>query len=205
MSVSSLTKYDWECNCCKCNTSLRCTMMPAISDGQEMKPTKSLSLADYVPYLVNRVGAALVTRFSSEALEKYDLSIAMWRVLLNLASAGAQRLVDLSDQTSVEVSTLSRLVSKLAQKGLVTRARAENSNREVTIALTSKGNELVSELIPVARHLEQTAISHLSSKELVALKKILRQIYQNLTQSPTISQDAKRTGTSKKHAGCFSR
>lgn len=172
-------------------------MAAAISQGSAMKPTERLSLADYVPYLVNRVGAALVTRFSSEALEKYDLSIAMWRVLLSLASAGAQRQVDLSDQTSVEVSTLSRLVSKLAQKGLVTRARAENSNREVTIALTGKGNELVSALIPIARHLEQTAISHLSSKELVALKKTLRQIYRNLTHSPTISQDAKSTGTGK--------
>ena len=159
-----------------------------------MKPTESLSLADYVPYLVNRVGAALVMRFSLEALDKHDLSIAMWRVLLTLASAGAQRLVDLSDQTSVEVSTLSRLVSKLAQRGLVTRARAENSNREVTIALTGKGNALVSELIPIARDLEQTAISHLSSSELVALKKTLRRIYQNLTNSPAISHNAKRAG-----------
>jgi DNA-binding MarR family transcriptional regulator len=149
-----------------------------------MKPTESLSLADYVPYLVNRVGAALVARFSLQALEKHDLSIAMWRVLLGLASAGAHRLVDLSDQTSVEVSTLSRLVSKLARKGLVTRARSENSNREVTIALTRKGTALVSALIPIARDLEQTAISHLSSRELAVLKKTLRRIYQNLASGP---------------------
>jgi DNA-binding HxlR family transcriptional regulator len=103
----------------------------------------------------------------------------------------------LSDQTSVEVSTLSRLVSKLAQKGLVTRARAENSHREVKIALTSKGNELVSELIPVARHLERIAISHLSSKELAGLKKTLRHIYQNLTRNPTISRNAGGIGSGK--------
>jgi len=162
-----------------------------------MKPTDNLSLADYVPYLVNRVGAALVARFSSEALEQHDLSIAMWRVLLILASAGAQRQVDLSDQTSVEVSTLSRLISKLAQKGLVTRARAKNSNREVTIALTRKGSALVSELMPVARDLEQIAISHLSSGELAALKRTLRQIYQNLTHGPAMSQDA---ATSRKRS-----
>jgi DNA-binding MarR family transcriptional regulator len=158
-----------------------------------MKPTDNLDLADYVPYLVNRVGAALVARFSSEALEKHDLSIAMWRVLLILATAGAQRQVDLSDQTSVEVSTLSRLISKLAQKGLVTRARAKNSNREVTIALTRKGSELVSALMPVARHLEQIAISHLSSGELVALKKTLRQIYQNLTHAPAATVETGRS------------
>jgi DNA-binding PadR family transcriptional regulator len=97
----------------------------------------------------------------------------------------------------VEVSTLSRLVSKLAQKGLVTRTRAENSNREVTIALTRKGKALVSELIPVARALEQTAISHLSSRELVALKKTLRRIHQNLTDRPASAQNAKRGSGSK--------
>jgi DNA-binding MarR family transcriptional regulator len=173
-------------------------MTATISDGSAMKPTESLSLADYVPYLVNRVGAALVARFSSEALEKHDLSIAMWRILLSLASAGAQRQVDLSDQTSAEVSTLSRLVSKLAQKGLVTRARAKNSNREVTIALTRKGSALVSELIPIARHLEQTAISHLSSGELVTLKKTLRQIHENLTRSPVMPRDAGSADTGRK-------
>jgi DNA-binding MarR family transcriptional regulator len=121
----------------------------------------------------------------------------MWRILLSLASAGAQRQVDLADQTSAEVSTLSRLVSKLAHKGLVTRARAKNSNREVTIALTKKGSELVSELIPVARQLEQIAISHLSSGELVTLKKTLRQMHENLTHSPAASRDAGSADTGK--------
>jgi DNA-binding MarR family transcriptional regulator len=175
-------------------------MTATISDGSAMKPTETLSLADYVPYLVNRVGAALVARFSAEALEQHDLSIAMWRILLNLASRGAQRQIDLSDQTSVEVSTLSRMVSKLAQRGLVTRAPAENSNREVTIALTKKGSELVSGLIPVARRLEQTAISHLSSGELATLKKTLRQIHENLTHSPAKARDGGGTGTGEKRA-----
>jgi DNA-binding MarR family transcriptional regulator len=76
---------------------------------------------------------------------------------------------------------------------LVTRARAKNSNREVTIALTRKGSELVSALTPVARHLEQIAISHLSSGELVALKKTLRQIYQNLTHAPAATVEPRRS------------
>jgi hypothetical protein len=47
--------------------------------------------------------------------------------------------------------------------------------------------------MPVARHLEQIAISHLSSGELVALKKTLRQIYQNLTHAPAATVETGRS------------
>lgn len=159
-----------------------------------MKPTKGLSLSDYVPYLVNRVGAAAVARFSSEALEKHDLSIAMWRVLLILADAGTHRQIDLSDQTSIEVSTLSRLVSRLIRMGLVTRVRAKSSNREVTIALTAKGEALVSELIPVARQLERVATSGLSAAALKAFKDTLRRVYGNLTATSDTTQRTSAAG-----------
>jgi MarR family transcriptional regulator, organic hydroperoxide resistance regulator len=146
-----------------------------------MKKTGLLDLQDFVPYLINRVGTALVQRFSAEALDRHDLSIAMWRVLLALWDAGTHRQIDLSDQTSIEVSTLSRLIGRLEQRKLVARVRAKTSNREVTIALTPKGRALVQELIPIAQRLEEVAIAHLPPREVDALKTTLRRVYANLT------------------------
>ena len=83
-----------------------------------------LDLPDYLPYLVNRVGAALVARFTADALAQHGLTIAMWRVLAALSDNGAQRQVDLAGLTSIDVSTLSRLVSRLIAMGLVTRLRS---------------------------------------------------------------------------------
>jgi MarR family transcriptional regulator, organic hydroperoxide resistance regulator len=146
-----------------------------------MKKAELLDLQDFVPYLINRVGTALVARFSTEALERHDLSIAMWRVLLALWDAGTHRQIDLSDQTSIEVSTLSRLIGRLEQRKLAVRVRAKASNREVTIALTPKGRALVQELIPIAQRLEEVAIAHLPPREVDALKATLRRVYANLT------------------------
>jgi len=141
---------------------------------------KKLNLPDYLPYLVNRVGAALVARFTADALDTHGLTIAMWRVLAALSDNGAQRQVDIAGMTSIDVSTLSRLVSRLIAMGLVTRLRSVRSNREVMVRLTAQGETLVGELIPVARALEKSAIAGLPKGELAAAKTALRRIYNNL-------------------------
>ena len=139
-----------------------------------------LDLGNYLPYLINRVGFALVESFS-RALKPHQLSIDMWRVLAALSNNGAQRQVDLSGMTSIDASTMSRLVSRLIHLGLVTRSRSETSNREVVVALSPKGRALVQRLIPIALRLEQTASSDLPARDLAVVKRLLRQMYGNLT------------------------
>src|SRR3954447_16888858 len=125
----------------------------------------SINLPDYLPYLVNRVGAAIALRFSEDALAQHDLSIAMWRVLAAMSRVGPQRQIDLSDVTSIDVSTLSRLVTRLVRLGLATRLRSKSSNREVTVQLTPKGTKLVGELIPIAHRWERIASASISSED----------------------------------------
>jgi DNA-binding MarR family transcriptional regulator len=139
-----------------------------------------LDLDNYLPYLLNRVGFALVESFTAEALKANHLSIDMWRVLAALSNNGGQRQVDLSGMTSIDVSTMSRLVSRLVRMGLATRSRSEKSSREVVVALTPKGCTLVQRLIPVASKLEQVASADVSARDMVVVKRALRQFYDNL-------------------------
>jgi DNA-binding MarR family transcriptional regulator len=112
------------------------------------------------------------------------LSIAMWRVMAALSSTGIQRQIDLADLTSIESSTLSRLVTRLVRTGLVTRTRSASSNREVAVTLSAKGNTLVARLIPLAREYETAAIAGLSPQELAVLKRCLRRVYSNMKNRP---------------------
>jgi DNA-binding MarR family transcriptional regulator len=147
-----------------------------------MARSKTLDLGDYLPYLINRVGAALVARFTEDGLVQHGLSIATWRVLVTLSQMGPLRQIDLAAHTSIDVSTLSRLVTRLVQQGFVTRARSSNSNREVIVQVTAKAEKLIAELIPVAHRLERTAMAGLSATELRQVKECLRKIYGNLTR-----------------------
>ena len=63
----------------------------------------------------------------------------MWRVLAALSHNGAQRQIDLVQMTSIDASTMSRLVSRLVRMDLATRSRSQTSNREVVVALSTKG------------------------------------------------------------------
>jgi MarR family transcriptional regulator, organic hydroperoxide resistance regulator len=145
-----------------------------------LKPPSRLDLGDYVPYLANRVGMIIAEQFGEEALAPHGLSIAMWRVMAVLAANGSQRQIDIVDKTSIEASTLSRLVTRLVRIGLVARTRSANSNREVAVELTTKGSALVARLIPMARQYEADAIAGLSPQELTLLKSSLRCVYDNM-------------------------
>lgn len=140
----------------------------------------ALKLDGYLPYLVNRVGAALVARFTSEALARHDLTIDMWRVLVALSNSAGKRQIDLAAMTSIEKSTVSRLVTRLVKTGLVTRSRSRTSSREVVVQLSARGQNLVNRLIPVALELEQLASKGTSSADMAAMKRVLRQAFDNL-------------------------
>jgi MarR family transcriptional regulator, organic hydroperoxide resistance regulator len=148
------------------------------------KSSAKLNLGDYLPYLVNRVGNIIADQFGEEALAPHGLSIAMWRVMAVLASAGRQRQIDLADLTSIDSSTLSRLVTRLVRLGLVTRTRSTSSNREVAVRLSPKGGGLVAQLIPIGLQFEAAAIAGLAPQELMTLKRCLRRMYANMKARP---------------------
>jgi DNA-binding MarR family transcriptional regulator len=147
-----------------------------------VKDRVHLDLGNYLPYLLNRVGFALVESFTAEALKADGLSIDMWRVLAALSNNGGQRQVDLSEMTSIDVSTMSRLVSRLVRMELVTRSRSQTSNREVVVTLSAKGRALVRRLIPIAQELERKASAGLTAKELAEAKRLLTRMYANLAK-----------------------
>jgi len=121
--------------------------------------------------------------FSRAALAKHALGIDMWRVLAALADNGGQRQIDLAGATSIEASTVSRIVTRLTRDGLVTRTRSATSSREVVVQLSPKGRALVRRLIPVALRLEREAAAGIPPKQLQAVKTALRAVYRNLSRS----------------------
>jgi DNA-binding MarR family transcriptional regulator len=136
-------------------------------------------LSNSFPYLLNRVGVRMGELFSRR-IAMYGVTLPMYRVLAAVWETGDQRLSDLSAVTTTEISTLSRLVGEMKRKGLVTRSRLEDNGRTVAINLTAKGRLLVEELMPIAVHFEEVAVSNFSEEEVAHLKIVLREIYQSL-------------------------
>ena len=83
-----------------------------------MSKRPHLVLDNYLPYLINRVGSAVAETYTAQALDKRNLSLAMWRVLAALSSNGEQRQIDLVAMTSID----DRSSTPLAPYGTVTKS-----------------------------------------------------------------------------------
>jgi DNA-binding MarR family transcriptional regulator len=140
-----------------------------------------LDLDNYLPYLINRVGSAIAEIYTADALAPLGLSLDTWRVLAALSNNGGQRQIDLVAMTSIDVSTMSRLITRMVRQGLVTRTRSKTSSREVVIALSAKGRVQVESLIPIAKQMEVAAATGLPPKDLAVVKRALQRMYVNLT------------------------
>jgi DNA-binding MarR family transcriptional regulator len=136
-------------------------------------------LSNSFPYLLNRVGVRMGELFSRR-IAPFGVTLPMYRVMAALWENGDQRLSDLATVTTAEISTLSRLIGEMKRKGLVTRSRLEDNGRTVAINLTPKGKSLVEELMPIAVHFEDVAVSSFSASEISRLKVVFREIYQSL-------------------------
>jgi MarR family transcriptional regulator, organic hydroperoxide resistance regulator len=139
-------------------------------------------LGDYVPYLLGRAGVTLSHNFSRE-LDRFSVSLPMWRVMSALLDEGEQRLGDLARITAIELSTLSRITAAMETKGLVSRRRSGQDARAVLIDLTLDGRRTSEAIVPHALDYESSAIAGMSAEEVQTLKGLLQRLYGNLAAS----------------------
>src|SRR3546814_15059020 len=111
---------------------------------------KPLRLDGYLPYLINRAGISMANHFCL-VLRQAGVSLQDWRVLAALRERGGLRLTELAARTSIEISTLSRLVAGMETAGLVSRERDSDDARAIAIHLTAPGHSLA------ARHTGSTS------------------------------------------------
>lgn len=138
-------------------------------------------LTEALPYWLNRVGVRMGELFSCR-LETFGVTLPMYRVMAALRERGDRRLSELSEVTSIELSTLSRQIGTLSKKGLVSRRRIDGNGRVVEINLTANGRALVEALIPLAARYEQVGLRGISPAEAAALKRALVRVYENLAE-----------------------
>ena len=136
-------------------------------------------LDGYLPYLLNRAGARIASAFGEE-MRGLGTSLQAWRVLAALRERDGRRMGDLSTTTSIEVSTLTRLVDNMEKTGLVARRRDANDTRAVLLHVTAAGRRLTRRILPIAERSETVALKGFGAAEADVLKAALRRLYANM-------------------------
>ena len=136
-------------------------------------------LDGYLPYLLNRAGTRIATAFSEE-IRPLGATLQTWRVLAALHERDGRRMGDLSEITSIEVSTLTRVIDNMESKGLVNRRRAAADARAVTVHATLPGRRMTRMILPIAERYEKVAVEGFSEAEVTVLKTALRRLFHNM-------------------------
>jgi DNA-binding MarR family transcriptional regulator len=147
-----------------------------------------LELGTYLPYLVNRVGQRFVSDITP-VLSEAGVDIQSWRVLIALYQRGAQPVGALSDLTSINFSTLSRVLGRMEKKDLVRRHRGAKDARSFTIDLTATGRRVTEAILPRAAALEAKATGDFSEAELAMLRQLLGKLYMGLSEQAAEQDD----------------
>ncbi|MBS0526199.1 MAG: MarR family transcriptional regulator [Proteobacteria bacterium] len=136
-------------------------------------------LEEYLPYLLNRAGARIAAAFNAE-MRQIGASLQVWRVLAALREQDGRRMGDLSKTTSIEVSTLTRLVDNMEKDGLVVRRRDSGDARAISLYVTRSGRRLTQRIVPVAERYQAVALKGFTVGEVAVLKRALRRLYDNM-------------------------
>ena len=136
-------------------------------------------LDGYLPYLLNQTNTRIATAFGEE-MRRLGTSLQAWRVLAALREKDGRRMGDLSTTTSIEVSTLTRLVDNMEKDGLVVRRRDADDTRAVLLHVTAAGRRLTRRILPIAERYEEVALKGFAAAEAATLKAALRRLYANM-------------------------
>ncbi len=125
----------------------------------------------------SRVLVAVAARSLSAAEE--EVTLAQYRTLVVLASRGPQRVADLATALAVTPATATRMCDRLVHKQLIRRRTEREDRRQVRVALTERGRELV-DAVTARRRLE---IAEIVKRIPVGQQKVMIEALQRFADS----------------------
>jgi DNA-binding MarR family transcriptional regulator len=134
-------------------------------------------------YLENQLCFPLyaASRFTTKVyapyLEELGVTYPQYLVLLVLWQYGEQSIKDIGQRLYLESNTLTPLLKRLQQKGLLERNRSETDERTVLVSLTPEGQSVreIASLIP-ERIVSSFQSEVISEEELLAFQKTLHKL-----------------------------
>jgi DNA-binding MarR family transcriptional regulator len=149
----------------------------------ELKPAELRAWAAFLD-----AQAALLRQLEAELIEKEDMSLAEFDVLIQLGIAPDRRLrmTELSERVRLSRSGLTRLVDRMAQAGLVKRARCGSDRRGTFATLTPAGASRLRRARPVHfRGIREHFGKRLSAAQLAAVAEALEPLGRDLRHAPS--------------------
>ncbi len=124
-----------------------------------------------------------LNKFTKGKLKENDLTIPRFFVLWHITKNQPVNMGYLHEKMYMACSTLTVIVDKLVDAGLVKRYRSPEDRRVVLLELSEDGNKLLQKMLYIRQNFLEKAMKDLSIDEQKKIITLLRPIFNNLKES----------------------
>ena len=162
------------------------------SEIRQSKPFRSVAQEAAIALLRT---ASVVSRAVGRVIEPSGISLAQYNALRIIRGAGTGGIPTLSIRERMidEGTTITRLLDKLEDAGLVRRERSYPDRRQVMCFATDAGRKLLDTLDPQVNAMDEEVVSSLTDAQLETFIEML-----DTVRSANAERGAPRTGGSKR-------
>jgi len=145
---------------------------------QELAQTRPIDDPRQVAILSLMKSTSLVQRELEATARDAGITLQQYHVLRILKSAGDKGLpvLDIAEQMIEDSPNVTRLVDRLAAKGLAERQRIDTDRRVVRARLTPSGEALLDRLTAPMQHLRHSLCGSLTHAEMEHLNRLLEKM-----------------------------
>jgi DNA-binding MarR family transcriptional regulator len=147
---------------------------------EEMAP--GIALDDFLPYLMNRI-VNRMNQSLADDLKAIGHNVQAYRVLAILTARDGRSINELAVYSVTEQPTLSRIVERMARRGLVERRQGTADARRVQVFLTDDGRKAYNDILPLALKHYDRAMAGMGAADRKDLARLLHRLLDNVRAS----------------------
>ena len=138
-------------------------------------------ITETISYLLAQVCKAHRGK-GQELLSDLDLHLGQEMLLLRLWPRDGQTQSELADDLCISPATITKTLDRMSKAGLVERRTDSEDQRVSRVYLTNEGQLLQEPVEGVWHELETQILANLTLEEQILLRRLLLQVYENLTR-----------------------
>jgi DNA-binding MarR family transcriptional regulator len=119
-----------------------------------------------------------------KVLHKHGVSKPIYRVMTVLRERQPASIGTIAEAALTKRSTVSRIIDRMAEQGLVSTEPNAEDNRVTEVRLTGEGHQLLAKLTPIVGRQFVRAMEGVSDRDLGILLRTLQKISANLSKLP---------------------
>lgn len=143
----------------------------------QLKPS-ILNLERFLPYRISILSNRLSAIIAQTYKNKFALSTTEWRIMAVLGEYAGSSAEEVSIKTQVEKSIVSRSLSKLLNRRLVSRSVDVNDRRRQNLTLTQTGEDIYSQIVPVSYAYEDRLLECFNREERAIFDSLVDRLYE---------------------------